>query len=281
VHAQLLPLSEPRWIDAELEGSMHVVERVVVMGRALRERAGLKVRQPLRAVHVRTSDPQSLELLKTHFARELVLGELNIRAIGSLAADDGQLCSLRAKANFKSLGPRLGARMKAAAKAIESLPGESLARLRAGEAVAFELDGERVELRPEDVQVMVESRADFDVETDGRYIVWLDTELDDDLVAEGLAREAINRINGLRKASGLSVDDRIRLWVGTGGDRLLARAIEAHGALIASETLAVELSHDPQSRDSAAPAGGGGDGRSERFDLGDGRTLSVRLARAT
>jgi isoleucyl-tRNA synthetase len=275
VHAQLLPASDPRWIDPELEGSMRVVERVVVMGRALRERAGLKIRQPLRAIHVRTSDPRSLDLLETHFARELVLGELNIRAIGSLAADDGQLCSLRAKANFKSLGPRLGARMKAAAKGIEALSAQSLASLRAGQNVDLELDSERIELHPEDVQVIVESRADFDVETDGRYIVWLDTELDDDLVSEGLAREAINRINALRKSSGLSVDERIRLWVGSSGDRLLAQAIGVHGNLIASETLAVELVHDPRS---SAEAGTGENG-TQTFDLGDGRTLSVRLAR--
>ena len=182
---------------------------------------------------------------------------------------------MRAKDNFKSLGPRLGARMKAAAKGIEALPAQSLASLRAGQKVDLELDGDRIELHPEDVQVIVESRADFDVETDGRYVVWLDTELDDDLVAEGLAREAINRINALRKSSGLSVEERIRLWVGSSGDRLLAQAIGVHGSLIASETLAVELVHDPRSR---AEAGTGENG-TQTFDLGDGRTLSVRLAR--
>jgi isoleucyl-tRNA synthetase len=270
VHAELLPADEPRWIDAELEGSMRVVERVVVMGRALRERAGRKIRQPLRAIHVRTSDPRSLELMKTHFARELVLGELNIRAIGSVAADDGKLCTLRGKANFKALGPRLGGRMKLAAQAIERLSAEELGRLRAGETVRLRLDGGAIDLLPEDVQVIVESRAPFEVEADGLYIVWLETELDDELIAEGLAREAINRINGLRKESGLSVEERIHLYLDSGGDRMLAIAIQTHGALIASETLASELTLEE-----AAPPGAW----SETFDLGEARSLRVGIAR--
>jgi isoleucyl-tRNA synthetase len=272
VHAELVPEPETRWIDPELEGSMRVVERVVVMGRALRERAGLKIRQPLRAIHVRTSEAESLELLATHFARELVLGELNIRAIGSLAADDGRLCSLRAKANFKSLGPRLGARMKNAAQAIERLSAPDLARLRAGENVRLDVGGESIELTPADVQVTVHSNADFDVEADGRYIVWLETELDDELVAEGLAREAINRINGLRKESGLSVEERVLLYLEPGPDPLLERAVRTHAALIASETLSIELVFG------ARPSGAGW---TEAFALGEGRVLTVGIVRAS
>jgi isoleucyl-tRNA synthetase len=271
VHAELLPVAEKRWIDPDLEDSMRIVERVVVMGRALRERAGLKIRQPLRALHVRTSDPHALELLKTSFARDIVLGELNIRAIGSLAADDGQLCSLRGKANFKALGPRLGARMKAAAQAIEKLSAQDLARLRSGDRVQIEIGSESIEVGPEDVQVIVESRAEFDVETDGQFVVWLDTALDDELVAEGLAREAINRINGLRKESGLSVEERIVLSLASGGNPLLARALDVHGAMIANETLATELVLEQR------PAAGGWN---ETFDLGEGRSLAVGIRRA-
>jgi isoleucyl-tRNA synthetase len=268
VHAQLFPALDEARIDRELEAEMEVVQRVVVMGRALRERSGLKVRQPLRALHVRSSDERSLTLLEDAFAGEQVLDELNVKGWGSLAADDGKLCRLTAKPNFRTLGKRLGPRMKAAAAAIGSLDAAVLAGLRAGEPAAIELDGEAVELTPEDVLIAVESQADFDVETDGTFIVWLDTELDDELIAEGLAREIVNRVNGLRKDSGLAVEERIRLRLHAETSEV-ARALERHSELIARETLAVEVAVEEGAFDDGV-----------RWDLGGEHALVGALMRA-
>jgi len=270
VHAQLLPVADDSVRDERLEAGMRVVERVVEMGRALRERNNLRVRQPLRALHLRASDPDTLELLRSGFAAELVLDELNIKTWGSLAADDGQLCTLKAKANFKTLGKRLGKRMKPAAAAIGALAPEQIAALRGGDALSLELDGEEVELTAADVEISVESQADFDVEADGRMIVFLDTELDDELLREGLAREAVNRLNSLRKQAGLAIDDRIRLHLDASGTRL-GQALQEHGDFIAGETLAEswKLSTD------ALP----GTEWSE-CELGEGELLRVSLARA-
>jgi len=271
VHQQLLPLADPARLDPELEAAMQVVERLVVMGRALREKAGLRVRQTLRAIHVRSSNPRDLELLRARFASEQILDELNIRSFGSLGADDGKLCRLSAKANFKLLGKRLGPKMKAAAALIEALSAAQLARLRAGESLELSLDGESLVLGPEDVLVQVESQADFDVETDGRFVVWLDTQLDAELIADGLAREVVNRINGLRKDRGLAIEDRVRLELDHRGSEQLADALERHQGFIAAETLAIEL------RVLAIPADAQG---VEIFDLGEGRWLGCRLVRA-
>ena len=240
VHAEVLPQPDPARVDAELERSMEVVEAVVRMGRALRERAGVRVRQPLRALHVRSSDERALALLRTGFATHQVLDELNVKGWGSLEADDGELVRLRAKANFRVLGKKLGKRMKAGAAAIEALPPGAVARLRAGEGVPLELEGEAYELLPEDVEVQVETTAEFDVETDGRLVVFLDLELDEELLAEGLARETVNRVNGLRKDRGLAVEQRVRLRLDADGARLPA-ALERHRALVAAECLAVEV----------------------------------------
>ncbi|HEV8113120.1 MAG TPA: isoleucine--tRNA ligase [Planctomycetota bacterium] len=276
VHAELFPAPDAARVDRTLEASMRIVTRVVELGRALRDRSGLKIRQPLRAIHVRTSDPEGLLLLAEPFAKELLLGELNIKTLGSLAADDGALCVLKAKANFRALGKRLGGAMKAAAAVIEKLPAESIARLRAGNPVGVEVDGRAVELSPEDVQVSVETRADFDVETDGQYVVFLDTTLDDDLVVEGLAREVINRVNGLRKDSGLAVEDRIRLRAtAVRGDQVL-KALSAQRQLIQTETLAVELTVEDGEADGP---GGSASASSREFDLGDGRALRIGLAK--
>jgi isoleucyl-tRNA synthetase len=274
VHAQSIPVADPGRIDDALEGSMNTVKRIVELGRRLRERGGLKNRQPLRAIHVRSSDPAALALLGTDFARDLVLGELNVKEWGSLAADDGALCSLKTKPNWQRLGKRLGGRMKAAATAIQELPTEEVARLRSGAPVLIRLDGEEIELSPEDVQVTVESRAEFDVETDGRFIVFLDTKLDDALLVEGLAREVINRVNGLRKETGLAVEDRIDLQLHASGDAMLNRAFADHAALIQAETLAIHLSVQD-----AEPAAAGVSGQAA-YPLDDGRTLHVRLVRA-
>ncbi|HVS11620.1 MAG TPA: class I tRNA ligase family protein, partial [Planctomycetota bacterium] len=270
VHAQLWPEPDSARIDRELEEAMAVVRELVALGRALRERLAIRVRQPLRALHVRSSDEESLRLVETPFASAQVLDELNVKRLGSLGADDGRLVRLSAKANFRTLGRRLGPRMKAAAAAIAALPAEALARLRAGETVAIEVEGERVELAPEDVLVAVESRADFPVETDGRFVVWLDTDLDEELLSEGLAREVVTRVNALRKESGLAVEERVRLRFHTASDEVRA-ALERHASLIAAETLAVDTRIAEEPLD-GEPSG--------RFDLGQERVLDCTLVRA-
>ena len=239
VHAARLGEPDERLLDPLLEDGMVVVERVVEMGRALRERARLRVRQPLAALHVRSSDPAALELLATDFASAQILDELNIKAWGSRGADDGQLVRLRAKANFRVLGKRVGKAMKAVAAAVAELGAPDIATLRAGGSVDLgpELG---VEVGPEDVEITVESKADFDVETDGRLVLWLDTELDAALIAEGLAREVVSRVNGLRKERGCALEERVQLRLWARG-AALEHALEAFGELIASETLADEL----------------------------------------
>lgn len=271
VHAQRLPEADPRVVDEDLEGSMKIVVRIVEMGRALRERANVKIRTPLRAIHVRSSDERSLELLRRPFAREQILGELNVKSFGDLAADDGHLCRLRAKANFRVLGKKIGGRMKAAALVIEALDQPAVARLRSGATLSLDVGGEKIEITAEDVEIKVETTAGVDVETDGRFVVTLDTVLDDDLIAEGLAREVVNRVNTLRKSAGLAIEERIRLRLSCGTDRLLAHAIDHYGPFIRGETLAVECSISDESF-----AGGA----VETFELGDSRTLRVHLVRA-
>ena len=219
-------------------------------------------------MHVRSSDAGSLELLASPFATEQVLDELNVKAWGSLAADDGKLCRLVVKPNFRTLGKKLGPRMKAAAAAIGGLDATAAAALQKGAAVALELDGGAIELVPEDVQIQVESQAEFDVETDGRFIGWLDLELDRGLRDEGLAREVVNRVNALRKSRGLAVEERMRLHLASDSEDV-RRAVESHRELIARETLAVEV---------ALAAPGRAEAEGEAWEL-DGGTLRGRIER--
>ncbi|HIG12582.1 MAG: isoleucine--tRNA ligase [bacterium] len=270
VHLEFFPEADEELVDEDLEKAMQLVERVILMGRALRERAGRKVRQPLRSISVRASDAAALELLAGEFATEQVLEELNIKAWGSLDTDDGKLCRLRAKANFKVLGRRLGSRMKAAAALILDLDSGQVARLRDGESVTLELDGEELAISPDEVTITVESSGGLDVESDGRVVVFLDAELDRELLAEGLAREVISRVNALRKDRGLAVEQRIALRLDADGE-LLEQSLAEHAGLIAGETLTsdFECSEEPLP-----------DAPWEEYDLGEGLSLRIALAAA-
>lgn len=267
VHAELLPEPRAEWIDPDLEQAMVVVEAVVRMGRGLRERAGHRVRQPLRSISVRSSDERALALLRSDFATHQVLDELNIKGWGSLAADDGELVRLRAKPNFRTLGKKLGPRMKEAAAAIGALDSSQVARLRSGAELSLAMAGGELVLAPEDVEIQVETTAEFDVETDGKLVVYLDAELDRELILEGLAREVVNRINGLRKERGLAVEQRIRLRL-VGGGELLPEALERHRDLISAECLAPAVVLDDEGCDPAAWA---------EWDLEEGESLRAAL----
>ncbi len=267
VHGCDVPTPREDLVDEELEGAMRLALEVVVMGRALRERKGLKIKQPLRALHLRASSARDLDLLASDFAREQILDELNVKALGSLETDDGKLCTLEAKPNFKTLGKRLGKQMKAAAVSIAALGREDIVRLRSGSNVTIEVEGSAIDLEPDDVEIRVHVEGDLDVETNTSLVVYFDTELDDALRAEGVAREIVVRVNQLRKQSGLAIETRIELDCAS-DDALVQRAVDEHGELIGREVLANEV-RMTTTMDLGTSA--------TAFDLGDDRTLSVAI----
>ncbi len=220
-----------------LERAMAPVLAAAGLGRAVRERARLRVRQPLSRMVVHVADLPALVAAGADpraFSDELA-DELNVKAIEWVeGAPD--FVTLRAKPDWPRLGKRAGKRMKALAAAIGALPPAEVLALQAGGEVAVEADGERFVLGPEDVRVETESVAGLEAATDGRVTVGLDPELTPELVAEGLAREVLNRVQNLRKDLGFAVGDRIRLAIRATGD--VAQAVRAHGDWIAEEALA-------------------------------------------
>ncbi|HLU53512.1 MAG TPA: isoleucine--tRNA ligase [Acidimicrobiia bacterium] len=233
VHLASFPTADESLIDRDLEKAVSVVRRVVSAGHSLRKRHSLRVRQPLSRLTVITHDAAAAEAVRTH--ADLIADELNVRLVET-SRDDAGLADLSAKADFRRLGPRLGADVKTCAAAIAAMGNEEIARL---------LDGETLEvagypITAEDVIVTRTPREGTVVETDGELAVALDTRLDDDLIAEGLARDVVNRIQQVRRAAGLDVADRIRLRWSTEDGRLRA-AVERHRDYIAKETLATEM----------------------------------------
>jgi isoleucyl-tRNA synthetase len=221
--------------DEGLESDMAAARVLVSLGRAAREEAKIRVRQPLRTVQAVLPGGRALAADVLEVVRE----ELNVKEVGFLSSTAG-IVTMVARPNFRALGKRFGKETNAAAGAIRALPKEALVRYLAGESVAFEVAGSSHELGAEDVEVVQEASTGLLVKADGAYAVALDPELDDDLLAEGIARELVNRIQRLRKDAGLDVTDRIELSIG--GPEGILSAATRHEAFISGETLALGVS---------------------------------------
>jgi isoleucyl-tRNA synthetase len=233
VHLADWPEVDRARIDRELEAQMALARRLTSLGRAARSEASMKVRQPLsRAlVFLPVGSPDILV--------EIVADELNVDEIDT-ADELSDVIQFELVPNFKTLGPRLGEKVKELKAALAALDtGAAAARLEAGESITVVLGGEPVELTPEDVQLRVRGQQGFAVSREGGEVVALDLTVDDGLRKRGLARDVVRLVQDLRKTSGLEVSDRIALYL-VGLDSLAE-----HFDFIAREVLAVEILTEP------------------------------------
>ena len=155
---------------------------------------------------------------------ELLRLEVNVKAV-SVVESDAELVRLRARPNFRSLGKRYGKRTPAVAAASASLTADQLRSLETGAAAELSLNGERVTFLPEDVVVEREVASDWLVGSDGPYVAALDPSLDDELRAEGDARELTRAIQDLRRSAGLALDARVEVLI---DDVVIGAARAAH-----------------------------------------------------
>lgn len=233
VHHEDYPEAEDAQIDTRLERVMEAVRQVVGLGRGLRVTEGIKVRQPLSRITVVARDPAITEAVATH--SDLIADELNVKTV-SLSQDEGSLVHLSAKADFGTLGPRLGARVKEVAAAIEELTEHEVAGVLDGATV--DAAGELIGV--DDVIVSRQPRQGAVVAAEGPISVVLDCSLTPELVSEGVAREIVNRVQGMRRDADLAVSDRIRLgW--SSQDDAVRHAMADYSAFIASEVLAIAI----------------------------------------
>ena len=230
VHLCDYPQVDASKIDTELEVQVEVVRKVVSMGRALREKHRLKTRQPLRRVTIVHHDSAILAAIDSQV--ELVSEELNVKEVLA-RSDDTDLAELSFKANFKTLGRRLGKRMKEAAQAIGQLSLGDWKTLQTGGHIV--VADERI--TADDIIVNRTARGDVVIEVDGGLTVAIDHVLDAELIAEGQARELTSRLQRARKDLGLAITDRVDLVIGV-SDPDLKSAFEAHSDVISGEVLA-------------------------------------------
>ena len=234
IHLFEFPKSAYR--DKNLEEKMDVAQRVVFLTRAMRAKANLKVRQPLRKLMVVVDKSKNDALAKM---KDVILDEVNIKELVVLN-DDSEIVNKSAKANFKAIGPKFGKKVNLVANMIKQLNRNSISLLEKGEKVFLNVDGGEISVTKEDVEIISSEITGWVVEKEEDIITAVDTELDDDLIAEGLAREFVNRVQNMRKDAGFEVTDRIEIKFS--GNAKIVDAVKQFQSYISSETLSENLS---------------------------------------
>lgn len=235
VHLADYPQVSESAIDPGLDAGMAVARQVVELGRRIRTETKTRTRQPLSAAVVHLAEaPGSFDRL-----RDTVAEELNVKRV-EVAGSAEVFGRWRARPDFKVLGPRLGPRVQAVARAMAADDGTLAGRFADGEQLEVAVDdGPAVAIGPDDVQLTHDVRSGLGVASEGGVTVALELDVTPELRREGLARELVRMIQDARKAAGLEVTDRISLGIETSGEP--AAALTAHEEEIAAETLAENL----------------------------------------
>ncbi|MFN5219189.1 MAG: isoleucine--tRNA ligase [Sphingomonadales bacterium] len=233
VHLTLMHPADNTRIDSELEETMQIAQQLSSMVLSLRKKEKIRVRQPLQKVMVPVLDETFGKRLN-HIA-DLFMAEVNVKEIQTLSADNNLIVK-KIKPNFKTLGPKLGADMKQLAQAAQNFTAEQIQTLEKTGILNVDLGNRQFELELADVEILTQDMPGWLLSTEGNLTVALDVNITPELKQEGNARELVNRIQNLRKDSGLEVTDRIVLHFS--GPVELEESIRAFKSYICSETLA-------------------------------------------
>jgi isoleucyl-tRNA synthetase len=262
VHMTYYPRTDTGAVDPGLLSEMDLARKIASLGLSARGSANVKVRQPLaRAIaflglnQARLSD----ELV------EIVKEELNVKTL-ELTQEEGSIVKFRILPDNKLLGPRFGKKFPALRAALGEQDPSAVARgVAAGEMVTLTLEGERIELAPDEILVQTQAAEGLAVATGGGITVAVDTTLTPDLIAEGLARELVRAVQTMRKDAGYQIQDRIEARVETTSVAIKAM-LEQYGPLVKRETLTTDL----------ALGVGEDDYYSNRFEI-DGHAVEIAI----
>lgn len=259
VHLERFPEIDTRMIDHGLEERMKMAQDITSMVLALRRKVNIKVRQPLAQIMIPATSAKQRDCIEA--MRELILGEVNVKRL-SFVEGDGLLVK-KVKCNFRTMGKKYGRLMKGIASRMGGLSQEEIASLESQQYLDIEADGQPVRVELSDVEIVSEDIPGWLVANEGTLTVALEVELSDELRSEGMARELVNRIQNLRKESGLDITDRIRVEIEPAES--VGKALAAHADYIARQVLADSITAVPN------------DGKSIEFD---GFSLNIKIEKA-
>ena len=237
VHLAYFPRSDDSLIDKALEHRMGLARNIVALSLLLRNKENINVRRPLRRILLVVNNEVDEAVVDS--VKAIILDEINVQDVEYMV-DAGEIVKRSAKANFARLGRRLGKKMKPAAAIIAGFTDSEISTLAADGTLTIEVEGEAIELVPDDVEILSEELGEWSVAQEGAVTVALDTKLDDNLRAQGLAREFSNRVQSLRKQADLALTDRIEVEFYSDNAEL-SSAVETHNAFICNETLAISI----------------------------------------
>lgn len=226
--------------DEKLEREMAAVQIAVSLGHGLRKEKELKVRQPLAAAFIASGNPLVIESLRDQ--QHLIAEELNVKKV-VFSDNENELVSLKAKPNFRTLGKKVGKMMKAVQGVIDQFDQTKLKTLLDGKELTIKVEGELFTLTSEDVQVERIVKENIVAANQGEITLALETELNDALLQEGLAREIVNKINTMRRDQNFAVTDRI--VIAMDANNRVKACFEFHKDYITNEVLATDIHFGP------------------------------------
>ena len=236
VHLVDYPIVKEAWIDEALESQMDIAQRTSSLVLALRKKEKIRVRQPLQKIMVPVLNKKFADNL-LHI-KDLILSEVNVKELELLEEGNGMLVK-SIKPNFKTIGPKYGKQMKTIAAKVAQLSSDDISAIEGNNGWETEIDGEKILLDITDFEIAAQDIPGWLVASENGLTVALDITISEELKAEGIARELINRVQNLRKDSGLDVTDRIVLKVEA--TPWIQEAIQANMTYICSEVLANEI----------------------------------------
>lgn len=236
VHLTDFPVSDTVVIDKALEQRMDYAQRISSLVLSIRKKEGHRVRQPLSRILLPVLDTEFITQIDS--VKELILSEVNVKTIEYITETDGFITK-KAKANFKTLGKRLGKHMKEGAQIIQEMDQAAIRQLEKDGQYTITIDDTAFDLLPEDFEITFDEIPGWQVATDRDIVVALDINLTDELIAEGTARELVNRIQNLRKTSNFDVTDKITIYIEDNDS--VRSAVVQFGDYIKSEVLGVDI----------------------------------------
>jgi len=240
VHLSMLPVADDSIIEGELERRMERAIKIVGLVRAMRMKSNLKVRQPLKKIILPITNEQ--DRAEVRRVEEMILEEINVKQI-EYVTDESGIVRKKAKPNFRSLGQKFGKAVQPVAARIREFSGKEINELERQGTLTLPINGSEYTISREDIEILHEDIKGWMVESDGSITVALDTELDEELIDEGFAREFVNRIQNMRKEAEFEVTDRIKIYHAS--TKRLGKALNRMASYIKQETLATELSDTP------------------------------------
>jgi len=231
VHTSYYPRGKEELIDAKLEEKMEIARGLVTLGRASRESVRIKVRQPIQKVLI---DGKYESVIGDLVA--LISEELNVKEV-VFEKDLSSFMNFSLKPNFKVVGSVLGNKVKTFTGVLAGLDASLVVpKLEAGESVEVELDGEKFSFAKDHVLTTISAKEGFNVAMENNLFVILDTNLTQELIDEGYAREFISKVQQMRKSNGYDMLDKIKIFYNAGEE--ITKAVGVHSDYIMSETLA-------------------------------------------